>query len=1005
MPSHASVSASPVIAKGPDRTGRGLVLTCALLITLAVAAATLAVWDARRHAVTSYQESQDNLGVVLAEQTSRAVQGIDLMLQSVREQVLAAGSQTPAQFRTMLGTEATYRMLRERLRNLPQLDAIGMTDADGVALVSSRGWPIEPADLSDRDYFRWVKDHNDGGLFISAPAQSRMTGAWTVYLARRVNGPDGQMLGAVVGAMTLQYFADFYQAVARGEATAISIVRNDGIILVRYPSLEAVVGLPVPAGSPWYPVAQHGGGTYRAPADRSGGARWVSVHPLPAYGLVVNVSVAEDAALASWRRQASAIALGTFALVVVLVLLFRAVMAQFRQLAASETSLAQRNAELEAIRDRLEAQTAALRQSQAEAADKTGILETTFEFMDQGIMMVNAHRFVAVCNHRAVQMLDLPPDLMASRPHFADVLAYQWRTQEFRHTPADLQNFIRSGGILDTTHVYERRRPNGNVIEVRSSPLPGGGVVRTYTDVTERRTAEERAAAAREQAETARIQAEQANRAKTEFLANMSHEIRTPMNGIIGMNGLLLGSGLTDTQRECALAVRDSAEALLKIINDVLDIAKLEAGKVELDPVEFDLMELVEAAVTLLLPRAAEKGIAVLTRLEPMVRRRFRADSTRLRQILLNLLGNAIKFTETGQVEVAVERLPELAPDNAWVVAITVTDTGIGMSEAAQARLFQKFSQADSSISRRFGGTGLGLAITHELVELMGGRIDVASEPGRGSRFRVTLKMPPAPGIPPPAVQGEIRPRRARRRLHVLAADDNHTNLRLVAALLDSAGHTADLVCNGVEAVEAATRHNFDVVLMDVQMPVMDGVQATHAIRLLPPPRNAVPIVALTADALAGAEERYRAAGMDAYLSKPLSPATLLDTLEAITRPVRTMRLAPAPALDHSAIGEFHGLLDEGQLTQFISESMRDLGTRVEHLGKRIAAGQLEDAAREAHELVSMAGSCGASAVSALARAVERSALQRDTEAAMDSLEALRAACHEAAEALDGLRR
>jgi len=536
-------------------------------------------------------------------------------------------------------------------------------------------------------------------------------------------------------------------------------------------------------------------------------------------------------------------------------------------------------------------------------------------------------------------------------------------------------------------------------------------MVRTYTDVTERKQAEERVTAAHVQAEAARAAAEQANRAKTEFLANISHEIRTPMNGIIGMTELLLRSALTSSQRDSALTVRDSAAALLRVIDDVLDISKLEAGRMELDPVDFDLTETIEAPAALLAPRAVEKGISLTTHIEPGARRRFRGDAIRLRQVMLNLLGNAIKFTERGSVTVAVKLMPE-APagsggagtgsDGTRLVAIEVADTGIGMTEATQARLFQKFTQADSSISRRFGGTALGLAITRELLGLMGGSVAVTSQPGQGSRFLVTVPLlPPAGDVPTEAAPAQGVGKAPGRFLRVLVADDNRTNQRLVAALLQAVGHTADVVANGREAVEAVSSSRYDVVLMDVQMPIMDGVQATRRIRALPPPAGNVPIVALTADAVSGAEDRYRAAGMDAYLTKPLSPDTLVATLDAVARGGR--RVLVGPTVDRTAITGLRGFLDGAQFSAFITESVRDLGLRIDILGARIAAGELEEAAREAHDLVGVAGNCGACAVSTLARAVEQAARRGDAAEAVGLFAQMRGAGGQAAEALEEL--
>ena len=971
------------------------------LVALLVTVAGLAVWDSHRTATADYRSNQAKIGLVLAEQTTRALQVVDLVVQTIREQVTQEGIETPDRFRAFMSNEAMYRQLLVRREHMPQLEALVVLDATGRVINSSKAWPPSGAVESDADVFIHFQSITDNGAYVSIPQKSAVEHDWTVYLARRVVSRDGQLIGIVSAAISLRYFRDLFEAARPDADGRISIVRDDGTILLRHPVDDRVViGGRLPLSFPWYRVAAAGGGHYMSKDLGISDLRSVWVQRLRDFPLLIDVVLTEREALRPWRRQAYYIAAGTLGVVVTLCILFGLLAGQFRRVALSEASASQRNADLRATAE-------ALRVSQRDVAEKSSLLETTLEHMDEGIMLVTADRTVAVCNKRAIELLDLPPELVARRPSFADILAYQWRTNEFSRSSTDVLDLVRAGGITDSPHVYERQRPDGTILEIRSAPLPDGGIVRVYADVTERKAAECRAEAARDQAETARAQAELANRAKTEFLANMSHEIRTPMNGIIGMSEILLRGNLDRQQLECAEAVRDSARSLLGVINDILDISKLEAGRLELEFRDFDLAGTIEASAGLLELNAREKRLDFEIEIVPALRRLVHGDPIRLRQVIMNLVGNALKFTEKGRIHVRIS-----IPDggDADRVLFEVIDTGIGMTEDSKSRLFQKFTQADSSISRRFGGTGLGLAISRELVKLMGGTIGVDSTPGQGSRFYFDLTLPPAAGraartdtkVADPKVSAPV----ASRKLRLLVVDDNKINQRLATVLLESEGHQVDVASNGREAVEAAMQQTYDAILMDVQMPVMDGVQATRRIRALPAPRCEVPIVAVTADALAGADERYKAAGMDAYVSKPLDPAKLLEQLAAVVTghggPIRRIAAGVA-AMNDDTIRNLRGILPGDQFADFLNESVADIVARSERLRVGLAAGDAAVAAQEAHDMVSVAGNCGAGVVGAIAREIENACRINDLSAAQTFIPPFEAALAEALGSLNAL--
>ncbi|MBM3570568.1 MAG: response regulator [Alphaproteobacteria bacterium] len=524
--------------------------------------------------------------------------------------------------------------------------------------------------------------------------------------------------------------------------------------------------------------------------------------------------------------------------------------------------------------------------------------------------------------------------------------------------------------------------------------------------------------------------AEGADRAKSEFLAIMSHEVRTPLNGVVGMAQLLLDSNLSDNQREQAQMLMDSSQSLLRVLNDILDYSKLESGKLEFESIDFSLAWVIDMAVALAAPAANDKGLALTARVARDVPPYFKGDPARLRQVLLNLMSNAVKFTERGGVQITVNALAMGGRQH--MLRFAVTDTGIGISQEARERLFQSFSQADSSITRRFGGTGLGLAICQRIVDQMGGRIGVTSEIGRGSTFwfEATLTegveaaalgqaVPVAEAVP------ELRP------LNILLAEDNAVNQKVIEGFLRPRGHRVTVVETGLAAIAAVLKEEFDVVLMDMHMPEMGGIAATQRIRSLTSNKSVVPIIAVTASAMAEGVQRGLAAGMNDYVPKPVLAPVLLEairrvvegktaTIAAVPPP---LPMAPPPdmipagavtitplqaergepvALDEAALDMLEQQLGRDAVVDLVGLFAAGVRRAESEIAKARATGDMEQWSEAGHTLKSAAAALGLEKLRACCLAIEDLAGDDDIAGAAaqsDQLPGL------AAEAMANLRR
>jgi signal transduction histidine kinase len=933
------------------RPSQATVLIAAVLIAVVAVGGASEIVQRRRFELEGARRETANLAYALSEETARSLETVDLVIKSTAEAAAARGIVDPHDYAAAMTTESVYNGLTQRLSGVMQLDAITMIAADGTLLNFTRSWPAARVNVSDRDYFVALMADSKLERFISLPVQNRGTGTWTIYLARRVTGPKGEFLGLVLGAIQLLHFERLYAGMVLGSSGTILLARTEGTLLVRYPGLPNAVGSVF--ASPVL-LALTDGNTVtietQSPLDHR--QRIVSARRLPNLPLLIAVTRARDEVLAQWYS----FSIDLTAIIAVIAAFIGAVFYLLgRQIARREFS------------------------------ERT--LEATFENMSQGIMMIDAQSRVQVCNQRAMTLLDLPRSLMASRPLFSEILRHQLESGEFGESAGDLDEvlraFVLSGGLSAEPHEYIRHRANGVTLEIRSTPLEQGGVVRTYTDITEAKTTESELRAAHSAADGA-------SRIKDEFLATMSHEIRSPMSGLLGIIELLRGTRLDADQARMLKLVDSSASSLLAVLNDILDFSKIEAGALAIVPEVTGLEDLIAETVHPHRVTARHKGLRLLVEIDQDVPRWVRTDPLRLRQILNNLLSNAVKFTRCGEVVVHLRQSGD-GPDAR--LECVVRDQGIGMSAEIIARLFQPFMQAEASTTRNFGGTGLGLSISRRLAVLLAGDLQVASTPGEGSVF--TLRLPlievAAPASSDPAGGAIAMRAGALAGWRVLVAEDDPTNRWLAHRQLALLGVAVVVANDGKAAFAALQDGGFDGLITDCHMPQMDGAELTRAVRgSVDPVLRRLPVIGLTADITGALRERCQVAGMSEVVLKPLTLERmyqlLVKHLAGAGEPAAVLAAGPVstafPVFDPATYRELFAADDEigdGWLAEYAGIA-GDLGAEL----MALLAGSPESAASRAvieataHRLAGSSLSVGALSLGEAARSLDGAAATAD---------------------------
>jgi len=813
--------------------------TCALLLALVATAAWL-VAAGRRDAVEQAEQVVMQTAAASESELNRALLSLDLQLTSLAG-VIAPAWRAPGE----LDAEAAHRaMAAFKDRQLLFTDA-ALIDDQGHTLAAS-------LPSSDRNGMR-LPDGFAAALLaqavpqltISDPAISPDTTEPSVYMGRVVALPDGRRALALV-EVPVTALASIIGQGGGSASLAVTLERGDGRVLATAPS-----GVGLRARGPAEPVpdAALQGWPVVAPSRLTGAPAIVAVRPTLYRSLRVTVSLPLDQALQAWRNNRNIILVASVALLALTLLGGALSQWQFNRL--------------------VDARGAAARSAQA--------LDQALVVLPDGFLLCDQDDRVIRWNERFLEMFPWLRGVIRVGMTHAELTEATRAARQFDATAEAGNEWLDERLRTRRLGQSERARElaNGMMVHITDRRTPDGGMVSIYHDVT---AAERRLAQAKEHAEAA-------NQAKSQFLATMSHEIRTPLNAVLGLNELMLHSPLDSQQRRHAELIGSSGRLLLALINDILDVSRIEAGQMQLTTAPFNVRPAAEGVVALMRERAVAKGLTLQLEVAPHDGVLIEGDVIRIQQILFNLVGNAVKFTDQGVVQVDVTVAPGAGRD--VTLRMDVSDTGIGIPESAMPTLFDRFTQADSTAMRRYGGSGLGLAITREIVQMMGGTITTTSTPGLGSRFTVTIpshRVDRGEAVPDAAPPGQAEP--ARPALRLLVAEDNDVNQVLIDALLARMGHRVHMVANGRLAVEAVRRGDYDLVLMDLQMPEMDGMEATQAIRALGDRFASLPIIAMTANAFDEDRQACLAAGMDDYVAKPIDVAQLAEAIARCTATV-----------------------------------------------------------------------------------------------------------------------
>ncbi|MGQ0683337.1 ATP-binding protein [Bradyrhizobium sp.] len=879
------------------------------------------------------KRSAENFAEVLSEHTALTFENVE---RTLREVAKIRSDALHAHYVTADESNAALRLL---MNTSPIVVAVGWTDAAGNLIAHSYDRPAPRTNVSGMDHFKVQRDRTEDRLYVSPPFLSAANGKWLTAASLRLSDADGSFAGIVTAPLDQSYFAKLYRSIDLGTEGSILLMHTGGLVLAREPFVEDVVGRSfahAPLLTQYLPKSDSG--AYETISVLDGRPRIAGYKAVRGLPLVMLVTYARADLLRPWYNHIT-----LFGPVVAIV--FAAMLIGTFLLVQQTRRLARNSRELERTNTRF---------------------DIALSHMPHGLIVWDADERIVIANSRFHQMYGLAPEQVKPGTSLRQLLDSQ---------AANGQNLGPNGDGFISRIVSEAMQTHvladGRTVAMRRRPTPEGGWIAAHEDISEQMRIEGELREAKDRAEAAA-------RATADFLSNMTHELRTPLTAIIGVSDMLLsGEQSRDRQRQYLQMQRSAGQGLLGIVNDILDFSKIEAGQFTLSPGPLSLSRLTQECLAMFWCQALRKGVDVTSHIASDVPDWVWGDAVRLRQILVNLLGNAVKFTPSGSVRLTVD----LVPGSIGALRFAVTDTGIGIAPRDLPSLFERFVQAENTATRRVGGSGLGLAISRQLVNLMGGKIDVASAPGRGSEFSFVVELALCEAASPETSRASLASGTSYR---LLLAEDYEPNCDLIKAMLEQAGHEVVTANNGAEAVRMAVRSSFDAILLDVQMPQMDGYAAARTIRTAIGGRPRLPIIALTANALPGESERCLEAGMDVHVPKPVNWPDLFETIDRLVREERRAETgpsggadplaepdasSPSPAFDEATLAQLRksiGHANAGRLLHLFS-----VEARVRFLTPPETAEDRDAICREAHTLGGAAGMLGFQQLSDACRNLE----------------------------------